>query len=223
MSLTKRTLRLVIALALGVSASGCQAVLGGREPKDSGFLDRYDDLRPGKRFRKVAIDPDTSLKGATKVWVKPFEVTRAVTASWLREPDRLETHFVRAVAEAYRAFTEELTRGFIVLQDASFADEGALVIETKITRLAPINVPGRSTSVWRRLFPPQAAAGVEIVVLRLPTKQVAVRIKDWRAGRQAAGRPVAPGGGGYADMLTVFHFWGRRVRGLLAELTRPGD
>ena len=216
--------RLLLLVGLGAGLAGCETLFSEGEPRNSGLLKRYDGLVPGKYFRNEAVARDMPLRGLTQVYLKPVQVAIPPRITWLRNAGRLETDLTRIMTGMGRALRQELSTGFIVLQDASFVDRRTIVIEVIATRLSAVNLPEEHPPLKRRLFPTRASAGMEATAGLVEARTRAVRVKDWRSGRQEISRTVPAELGQYGDMLTIFHFWGRRLRDLLLEQTgaKPG-
>ena len=209
--------RFLVLPALLLALTGC---LSRGEPADSEYLRHYRDLAPGTRFEKVYADPNISLAGLKKVWVRPVQITIPARKPWFDSEDHSPGELAAFLFNVREAFDAELSTGFRVLPDGSFADEQTIVVSAQITDLSVVPLPGKPMPWYDRLFPSRVYVGIEMSVYRCGAREPAFEIKAWRTGAQPIRRAMEPGLGDYGRLLTIFYFWGDRLRQFLVEATR---
>ena len=208
-------------LIAGLCLTGCVT-----EPTNGGLRVRYEDLQPGKYFRKELVDPEFAVGGLTKVCIPRVSITPAARTPWFESGPHGPADLAVTLHALRMALKEGLETRFRVLPDESFADKDTLVVKAQVTRLSVVELPARpdgaerDTTWTRRLFPTRASAGVEIAVMRYGARGAALLIKDWRAGEQNVQRRIDPDMGQYGAMLSIFHLWGERLREALWDVVR---
>ena len=211
--------RFLILVPLLATLGGCGWLLPRAEPNDSGFLGNYPRLDPGKQLKKVYVAPNISLGGLDKVWVRPFDIAVPARAPWFDSDTHTPADLAAFLYNAREAFNTELASRFRVLPDRTFADESTIIVSAQITDVSVVPLPGKPRPWYDYLFPASVYAGIEIAVSRAGGRDPAIEIKDWRTGAQPLRRKMASGLGPYGDLLTIFYFWGGRLRQVLVEAT----
>ena len=204
--------------ALCWATAGC-GILPQGEPNDLDPKRSFQNAAEGRFFRKEIVSAGASLAGCRKVFVKRVQVDPEVVKG-MQDAGRAEEDLAWLVTSAGAALRSELAKGFLVLQDASYADAQTLIIDMTLTRLAPVAGPNDKVAWYAAPFEPGAAAAMELTVIPYQGRGAVLRVKDWRSGRQNMPGLAGLDGSARSDTVTIFCYWGRSLRDLLVQEAR---